>query len=271
MILILSGSADTHARRVQQELERRGVPVGRLDPDLLSTLSTLEVSMTGTGLLEGSVDSKGRPVQVEHVRAVYCAESGALGGHATLDELWEVLDVGVVPGLPSIVEKARDSVRQAHAAAAVGFDLRSERQELPTRVRVVVVGYRVFGAALAPAPAEPLSLNIWDACVDGDGISPAVLPVTLAERCRDLVENMGLEFATLDIALSSDGTAVFCGLNPYGHFACIEDSTGMPITKAVVDLLLTEAAGSGGIRQEVLAHPSRSPRQLPFLRVARRP
>lgn len=252
MILILSGTGDTHAGRVQAELERRGVAVSRLDPDRLSTFDRLELQQ-----------------EAEHVRAVYCGEPDTPATHAQLEELWEMLDVGVIPGTPSVVERARDSELQACAAALVGFDLRSERDELPTRIRVVVVGYRVFAAALLPSPAEPLSLNIWDACIDRDGISPAMLPVALAERCRELVEQMGLEFATLDIALNGDGTAVFCGLNPFGHFACVEDGTGMPITRAVVDLLLTEAAGSQDVSHPAVTHPSRVQRQLPFLRVAR--
>lgn len=269
MILILSASSDEHARRVQAELDRRGVATGRLDPDRFSSLSGVEVSLTGSGLLEGSVGKNGAPVQVEHVRAVYCAEPGNSGSNPYLDELWDVLDIGVVPGMPAITERSRDTVRQAHVAAQVGFDLRNDSDELPTRLRVVVVGYRVFAAALTRSPQEPLSLNLWERCVDRNGISPAVLPVALAERCRDMVEQMGLEFATLDIALNIDGTAVFCGLNPFGHFACIEDGTGMPITRAVVDLLLTEAAGGGSNAFPVMTHPSRTPRQIPFLRVAR--
>jgi hypothetical protein len=267
MILILSGPGDDHARRVQAELERRGISVGRLDPDQFSALSGVEVSLTGTGLLEGSVGANGAPVQVEHVRAVYCGESGNSDSNPYLDELWDVLDIGVVPGMPAIVERSRDSERQAHIAASVGFDLRSESDELPTRLRIVVVGYRVFAAALSSG--EALSRNLWERCVDRDGISPAVLPVVLAERCRDMVEQMGLEFATLDIAVGTDGAAVFCGLNPFGHFACIEDATGLPITRAVADLLLTEAAGGARSAAPVISHPSRTPRQIPFLRVAR--
>jgi hypothetical protein len=268
MILILSGSGDDHAHRVEAELGRRGISVGRLDPDRFSALSGVEVSLTGSGLLEGSVGANGAPVQVEHVRAVYCGESSNSGSNPYLDELWDVLGIGVVPGMPAIVERARDSERQAHVAASVGFDLRSDAEELPTRLRVVVVGYRVFAAALAPSPGEPLSRNLWERCVDRQGISPAVLPVAIAERCRDMVEQMGLEFATLDVAVNGDGNAVFCGLNPFGHFACIEDGTGLPITRAVVDLLLTEAA-EGAASTPVVTHPSRRSRQVPFLRVAR--
>lgn len=270
MILILSGPGDSHAGRVQAELQRRGVKVAGFDPDQFSALSGVGLALAGAGVLEGSIDPQGHPVQLEHIHAVYCGHP-TLATCSHLDELWEIMDVGVVPGMPSVVERAFDVERQRHFARVVGFRLMDDHLAgliSPTRLRVVVVGYRVFGAALPPAVSAPLSRSLWDACIDEDGISPAVLPVALAERCRDLVEHMGLEFATLDVALDADGNAVFCGLNPFGHFGCIEDGTGMPVTRAVVDLLLTEVANRRVVssRNSVVAHPSR---RIPFLRVAR--
>ncbi len=266
VILILSGQGDTHAGKVQAELERRGIKAGRLDPDSFPGLSGISLSLTGAGVLEGSIGPGGGPVQIEDIHAVYCGRPTT--SHPVLDELWDALDVGVVPGTPSIVERSFDMDRQKYFATRVGFETFSKKTDphaYVSRVRVVVAGYRVFAASLGFSSIEPLSLNMWDPCIDSEGISAAVIPVSMAERCREMVEEIGLEFATLDLAVGPDGKALFCGLNPFGHFACIEDKTGLPITRAVADLLLTEA----GVVYQQQPHPSSPRRQLPFLRVAR--
>jgi MvdD-like protein with pre-ATP grasp domain len=71
---------------------------------------------------------------------------------------------------------------------------------------------------------------------------PHALPDEVAERCRRLVRELGLCYGAIDLVLTPDGRYVFLEINPNGQYLWIEHATGMPITEAMCDLLLT---GSG--------------------------
>ena len=73
------------------------------------------------------------------------------------------------------------------------------------------------------------------------------LPAAIADKCLGLTKALGLRYGACDLVLTPDGRYVFLELNPAGEFHWIEQVTGLPITAAIVDLLVElSGAVSGG-------------------------
>lgn len=68
------------------------------------------------------------------------------------------------------------------------------------------------------------------------------LPDDLHMKCVRLVREMGLRFGAVDLVLDRKGNYWFLEVNPNGQWAWIENRTGMPLTKAIVDELERIAA-----------------------------
>ncbi len=66
------------------------------------------------------------------------------------------------------------------------------------------------------------------------------LPRKTAERCRTLVQSLGLRFGAIDLALS-DGKYYFLEINPTGEWAWLVDAAGLPIDAALAEALSSEA------------------------------
>jgi glutathione synthase/RimK-type ligase-like ATP-grasp enzyme len=64
------------------------------------------------------------------------------------------------------------------------------------------------------------------------------LPSAIQAKLLALMDRLGLVFGCVDIILTPAGEYVFLEVNPSGQWGWIEDKTGMPITSALVDLLL---------------------------------
>jgi glutathione synthase/RimK-type ligase-like ATP-grasp enzyme len=61
-----------------------------------------------------------------------------------------------------------------------------------------------------------------------------------------LVKRLGLCYGTIDLVLTPDDRYVFLEINPNGQFLWIEQLTGLPISDAICDLLMS---GHTGVRQ----------------------
>lgn len=116
--------------------------------------------------------------------------------------------------------------------------------EKAAELRITVVGLQVFAAEMQT------QVNAKTA-VDWRRGSPVLVPhraVTLPQgveqRCRQLVQRLGLTFGAIDIIKTPQDEYVFLEVNPNGQWAWIEGLTGLPIARAIA----TE-----------LAHPSQVP------------
>ena len=69
---------------------------------------------------------------------------------------------------------------------------------------------------------------------------PHELPAEVAQRCVQLVEQLGLCYGAIDMILTPDGRYVFLEINPQGQCQWLEEVTGMPITAALCDLLVAD-------------------------------
>lgn len=66
------------------------------------------------------------------------------------------------------------------------------------------------------------------------------LPSDIEEKCLALTKRFGLSYGAIDLALTPEGDYVFFEINQNGEWAWIEMLTGLPISKAIADLLISK-------------------------------
>ncbi len=103
-------------------------------------------------------------------------------------------------------------------------------------IRVTVVGHDVFATRIV-APELPDDIPDWRYAQLNLEHSHYELPAEERDRCRRLVQRLGLEFGAIDYALTSDARHVFLEINPNGQWAWIETATGCHISSAIADRL----------------------------------
>jgi glutathione synthase/RimK-type ligase-like ATP-grasp enzyme len=109
-------------------------------------------------------------------------------------------------------------------------------------LRITVVGSRVFVGALEPAPAEEGIVDFRRTLGPERAFRAyADLPEEIQSRLLQLLDLLGLNFATFDVILTPDGRHVFLELNTVSYFDFVERSAGLPISAAIADLLLGRA------------------------------
>jgi glutathione synthase/RimK-type ligase-like ATP-grasp enzyme len=131
-------------------------------------------------------------------------------------------------------------------AEALGAQLESVRaapcqfQELVPKsyeLRINVIGEHVWATAIYSQEADHTRIDYrYD--TEGCQHSPAVIPRALEETCLTLARRMGLRMCSIDMIVTPEGDYVFLEVNPNGQWAWIEDYTGLPLTRALVDELL---------------------------------
>ncbi len=111
---------------------------------------------------------------------------------------------------------------------------------VPKRVelRVTVVGQQVFAAEIH-SQASNHTRHDWRR-YDWFQTTylPHELPREVERRCLQLVERLGLCYGAIDLILTPDDHYVFLEINPNGQYLWIEDTTGLPISEALCDLLI---------------------------------
>jgi glutathione synthase/RimK-type ligase-like ATP-grasp enzyme len=112
-------------------------------------------------------------------------------------------------------------------------------------LRVTVVGERVFGCEIK---TQPETLQAVDSRMDawaGELPYAAVdVPLELQRQLVEVLRLMGLNFGTFDLIQDASGTYYFLEVNPNGQYYRFELKTGLPITSAMVDLIVTLAGAA---------------------------
>lgn len=67
---------------------------------------------------------------------------------------------------------------------------------------------------------------------------PYALPMDLEQKCIALVKTLGLIFGCIDMIITPNNEYVFLEINPNGQWLWIEQLTGLPIAKALAELLI---------------------------------
>ena len=116
------------------------------------------------------------------------------------------------------------------------------RVEKQYEIRVTVVGDEVFACRI-DSQALKLSQVDWRAVGPSAlDCKPYELDNAVADRCRALLRQLGLETAGLDLIVTPAGETVFLEANAAGAWAWVEQATGLPIAAAVARRL------SSGVR-----------------------
>lgn len=115
---------------------------------------------------------------------------------------------------------------------------------VPKRVelRITVVGKKVFAAEIHSQETNH-TRHDWRR-YDNYKIQyfPHKLPPEVEQLCVQLVEKLGLCYGAIDMVLTPDGRYVFLEINPNGQYLWIEFATGLPISDAICDLLISGAS-----------------------------
>ncbi|HLL21045.1 MAG TPA: hypothetical protein VK427_02890, partial [Kofleriaceae bacterium] len=145
------------------------------------------------------------------------------------------------------------TTRDIAHARAISYCPMTFQSYVPKRVelRITVVGRRVFAAEIHSQATNHTRID-WRRY--DQGRTPHCrhdLPSDIEYRCVRLVERLGLRYGAIDMVLTPDGRYVFIEINPNGQYLWIEDETGLPISDAICDLLLSGHHDSASTQLEV--------------------
>lgn len=112
---------------------------------------------------------------------------------------------------------------------------------IPKRVelRITVIGQKVFAAEIHSQETNHTRHDWRRYDHYKTPYFPHELPPEVEQRCVQLVERLGLCYGAIDMVLTPDGRYVFLEINPNGQYLWIEFATGLPISDAICDLLIS--------------------------------
>jgi glutathione synthase/RimK-type ligase-like ATP-grasp enzyme len=146
-----------------------------------------------------------------------------------------------VSGVRSIVQEldGRSAMRLGHLAA---LPVQLQQFVPGVDVRVHVVGDRVYAAEI-----EGVGIDYRYSAQHGReaALRAVELPAELEERCIKLSRRMGLPLSGIDLRRRPDGAYVCFEVNPMPAYSYFESHTGLPIGRALAELLMTGPTRGG--------------------------
>jgi glutathione synthase/RimK-type ligase-like ATP-grasp enzyme len=110
--------------------------------------------------------------------------------------------------------------------------------EKKLELRITVVGDKVFPCAIYSQESTNLENKIdWRHDPYANKHEAFTLPPDIERKCVEIVKQLGLQYAALDMILTPEGEYIFLEANANGAWLWIQDLTGMPIAEAIADLL----------------------------------
>jgi hypothetical protein len=104
-------------------------------------------------------------------------------------------------------------------------------------VRVTVFGETVFAVAIDSMSTPQGVIDFRRADIMDLPHHTITLPPSVEAACVALVRQLHLQYGAIDLLLTPAGDYVFLEINPNGQWYWIEMVTGLPMTKALCDLL----------------------------------
>lgn len=111
-------------------------------------------------------------------------------------------------------------------------------------IRVTVVGDRVFACSINSQLMDETSVDWRKGSRTDIFHEPIQLPIFIESMCIKLTKILDLKFSAIDLICDKDNEYWFLEINPNGQWAWIENKTQQPISKAIVDLLLSISSDS---------------------------
>lgn len=114
---------------------------------------------------------------------------------------------------------------------------------VPKRVelRITVVGQKVFAAEIHSQKSNHTRYDWRRYDRFATPYLPHELPRDIEQRCLKLVQHLGLCYGAIDMIITPDERYVFLEINPNGQYLWVEQTTGMPISDAMCDLLMFDS------------------------------
>ena len=104
-------------------------------------------------------------------------------------------------------------------------------------IRVTVIGKSIFAAEIDSSIFQESSIDFRKIESYDLPHKEIKLPNKIKNKCLKMVKRLGLQFGAIDLILTKKGEYVFLEINPNGQWLWIEEMTGMPLTKAMCNLL----------------------------------
>jgi glutathione synthase/RimK-type ligase-like ATP-grasp enzyme len=104
-------------------------------------------------------------------------------------------------------------------------------------IRVTVVGPKVFAAEILSQERESSKID-WRATDDPLlKHRPHCLPNDIAQKCRRLAWELGIDFGAIDLALTEEDSYTFFEINPNGEWLWLQQQLGFPIAESIAEWL----------------------------------
>jgi hypothetical protein len=121
-------------------------------------------------------------------------------------------------------------------------------------LRITVVGQKVFAAEIHSQETNHTRHDWRRYDHHKTPYFPHELPPEVEQRCVQLVETLGLCYGAIDMVLTPDGRYVFLEINPSGQYLWIEGATGLPISDAICDLLISGSPINKPVDNLLISH-----------------
>ena len=111
-------------------------------------------------------------------------------------------------------------------------------------LRIIVIGTNVYSTQIHSQVNKNSEID-WRRGQEILEQRVHVLPKIIKKMCIDLTEKLNLSYSAIDMVLDKCGEYVFLEINPNGQWAWIENRLGFPLSRKIVDLLITEGNSNG--------------------------
>lgn len=111
--------------------------------------------------------------------------------------------------------------------------------EKDAEIRLTVVGEKLFPCKIDSQASERTKHDWRRYDFQKVTHSECELPLGIEAKIRSLMKKFGLVFGAIDLILTPDGRWVFLEVNPAGQWHWIETITGMPISRAIAEWLVS--------------------------------
>jgi glutathione synthase/RimK-type ligase-like ATP-grasp enzyme len=138
-----------------------------------------------------------------------------------------------ISGVRSIVTEL-DDAHAAHLDRLTSLPVQLQAFVTGEDVRVHVVGERTFGCLVESGATD--YRYAWRQGADAR-LASMDLPACVSSRCVELAQRLRLPFCGIDLRRTANGRWVCFEVNPMPAYTYFENETGLPISRAVIDLL----------------------------------
>jgi hypothetical protein len=107
-------------------------------------------------------------------------------------------------------------------------------------LRITAVGQKLFPCAIYSQDAQGQGQVDYRGHEDEARHEAYTLPAEIEQKCLALLRELGLQFGAIDMIVTPDDDYVFLEVNASNSaFLWVQEKTGMPITEAIADLLIS--------------------------------